>query len=69
MAMFLDMLVKNRGYLNEKDLIELYALCQILPGPTSTQTITSVGYKIGGSGLAFLTLLDDVEFKALTNPC
>lgn len=57
MAMFLDILVKKRAYLNEKDLIELYALCQVLPGPTSTQTITSIGFKIGGPNLAYLTLL------------
>lgn len=56
-AMFLEKLVKKRAYLSEEDLIELYALCQILPGPTSTQTITAIGYKIGGSSLAFLTLL------------
>ncbi len=56
-AMCLDMLVKKRGYLSEEDLIELTALCQILPGPTSTQTITAVGYKIGGPNLAYLTLL------------
>jgi len=55
--MFLDMLVTKRAYLSEEDLIELYALCQILPGPTSTQTITSLGYKIGGPNLAYLTLL------------
>ncbi|MFY0688064.1 MAG: chromate efflux transporter [Cyclobacteriaceae bacterium] len=57
LALFMDMMVAKRGYLNEKDLIELYALCQILPGPTSTQTITALGFKIGGPGLAFLTLL------------
>ncbi|MBV6643847.1 MAG: chromate efflux transporter [Cyclobacteriaceae bacterium] len=57
LAMFLDMMVKKRGYLSEQDLIELYALCQILPGPTSTQTITSLGFKIGGPGLAYLTLV------------
>ncbi|MEQ6168206.1 chromate efflux transporter [Ekhidna sp. MALMAid0563] len=56
-GMFLDLLVSKRGYLTEEDLIELYALCQILPGPTSTQTITALGYKIGGPNLAYLTLL------------
>jgi len=56
-AMFLDILVKKRGYLTEEDLIELNALCNILPGPTSTQTITAIGYKIGGPNLAYLTLL------------
>ncbi len=57
MAMFLDFLVEKRKYLSEEDLIELIALCQILPGPTSTQTITAVGYKIGGIPLALVTLL------------
>ncbi|MEM7107776.1 MAG: chromate efflux transporter [Bacteroidota bacterium] len=56
-AMFLDMLVHKRAYLSEEDLIELTALCQILPGPTSTQTITAIGYKLGGPNLAYLTLL------------
>lgn len=57
LAMLLDMMVTKRGYLSEKDLIELHALCQILPGPTSTQTITAIGFKIGGPSLAYLTLL------------
>jgi chromate transporter len=56
-AMFLDILVKKRGYLSEEDLIELNALCQILPGPTSTQTITAIAFRIGGPNLAYLTLL------------
>ena len=56
-GMFLDMLVKKRGYLSEEELLELFALCQILPGPTSTQTITSIGYRVGGPNLAYLTLL------------
>lgn len=56
-AMLLDLMVKKRGYLNEKELIELHALCQILPGPTSTQTLTAIGFKIGGPSLAYLTLL------------
>lgn len=55
--MFLDRMVKKRRYLSEEDLIELNALCQVLPGPTSTQTITAIGFKIGGPNLAYLTLL------------
>jgi len=50
-------MVNKRGYLTEAELIELNALCQILPGPTSTQTIVALGYRIGGSYLAYLTLL------------
>lgn len=57
LALMLDLMVAKRGYLTEEELMELYALCQILPGPTSTQTITAIGFKIGGPGLAYLTLL------------
>jgi chromate transporter len=55
--MFLKRLVEKRRYLTETELFELQALCQILPGPTSTQTITALGFKIGGPSLAYLTLL------------
>ena len=37
--------------------MELNSLCQILPGPASTQTLTAIGFRIGGPGLAYLTLL------------
>ncbi len=57
LAMFFDLFVKKRGYLTEAELLELNALCQMLPGPTSTQTITALGFKIGGPNLAYLTLL------------
>ena len=56
-AMMFRLLVDRRAYLTEQELIELNALCQILPGPTSTQTITAIGFKIGGPNLAYLTLL------------
>jgi chromate transporter len=56
-ALFLKIFVEKRAYLSEKELIELNALCQVLPGPTSTQTITALGFKIGGPRLAYLTLL------------
>ena len=32
-------------------------MCQILPGPTSTQTITAIGFRVGGIPLAYLSLL------------
>ena len=57
LAMFYDRLVQKRRYLTEGELMELTALCQVLPGPTSTQTITAVGFKIGGPNLAYITLL------------
>jgi chromate transporter len=56
-AMMLKLMVEKRRYLTEKELIELNALCQILPGPTSTQTLTAIGFRVGGASLAYLTLL------------
>ena len=56
-SLILEQFVKQRKYLSEEELIELNALCQFLPGPTSTQTLTAVGYKMGGPRLAFLSLL------------
>ncbi|WP_347160236.1 chromate efflux transporter [Pontibacter chitinilyticus] len=56
-ALMFKLLVEKRRYVTEQELIELNALCQILPGPTSTQTITAIGFKIGGPNLAYLTLL------------
>lgn len=54
---FFKILVHKRSYLSEHELLNLYSFCQILPGPASTQTITAVGFRIGGPRLAFLTLL------------
>jgi chromate transporter len=56
-GVFTDQMVTKKKYLNEDELVELIALTGILPGPSSTQTITSIGYKVGGPLLAFLTLL------------
>lgn len=56
-AMILDRMVKKRRYITEEELVELHALCQLLPGPTSTQTITAIGFKKGGPPLAYLTIL------------
>lgn len=56
LAMVLDTMVTRRGYIKEQELWELNALCQILPGPTSTQTISAIGYRVGGPNLAYLSL-------------
>ena len=56
-AMLFERMVEKRAYLTEEELLELNALCNILPGPTSTQTLTAIGYKYGGPNLAYLTLL------------
>lgn len=57
LAHFHKVLVKKRRYITEAELMELNSLCQILPGPASTQTLIAVGFKIGGPNLAYLTLL------------
>ncbi len=56
-GMFLNYFCERRRYLTESELMELFALCQILPGPSSTQLITAVGYKRGGVVLGLITLL------------
>lgn len=56
-SLMLDLFVERRKYLSEQELLELNALCQILPGPTSTQTLTAIGMKLGGPRLAWLSLL------------
>ncbi len=56
-SVFIDQMVTKKKYLTEEELVELIALCSILPGPTSTQAIVSMGYKTGGPILAFMTLL------------
>lgn len=57
LAHFQKVLVTKRNYLSEADLMELNSLCQVLPGPSSTQTLVAIGYKLGGASLAYLTLL------------
>ncbi len=57
LGVFTEQMVVRGNYLDETELIELAALCSILPGPTSTQTIVSIGYRTGGPLLALLTML------------
>lgn len=57
LSMFMEVLVDKRKYLTSSELVELNALCSVLPGPTSTQTLTATAFKIGGPRLAILTLL------------
>jgi chromate transporter len=57
LAHFHKVLVSKRKYLSEEDLMELNSLCQMLPGPASTQTLTAIGFRMGGPLLAYLTLL------------
>ena len=56
-GVFTEQMVIKKKYLTEEEMIELIALTAFLPGPSSTQTLVSIGYKTGGPTLAFLTLL------------
>ncbi len=56
-AMMMKTFVKQTPYITENELLEYNAFCQLLPGASSTQTLTLIGYKRGGIPLAVLTLL------------
>src|SRR4051812_49786725 len=55
--MMLKTFVHRRRDVTEKELLEYNAFCQMLPGASSTQTLTLIGYKRGGLPLAVLTLI------------
>lgn len=57
MGMMMKSFVKRRPYVSEDELVEYNSFCQLLPGASSTQTVTLIGYKRGGVPLAVLTLL------------
>lgn len=49
--------VEKKRVITEDELIEYNSFCQLLPGASSTQVLTLIGFKRGGIGLALLTLL------------
>ncbi len=51
-GMMLKNFVNKRKYISETELLELNALTQILPGPSSTQTLVGIAYKLGGLPMA-----------------
>lgn len=50
-------LVDKHRFFTLDTLTEVNAFCSILPGPSTTQTITILGWKQGGPMMAFLSLL------------
>lgn len=56
-AMMMKIFVDKTPYLTKEELLEYNAFCNLLPGASSTQTITLIGYKRGGLPLAILTLI------------
>lgn len=56
-GIFSSILVDQRKYLTEEELTEMIGLYALVPGPSSTQTMTAIGYYVGGPVLAMLTFL------------
>lgn len=56
-GMMLKYFVQRRRDVTEEELVEYNSFCQLLPGASSTQTLTLIGYKRGGVLLAVITLI------------
>lgn len=56
-GVFSSILVEKKNYLTEEELTEMIGLFALVPGPSSTQTITAIGYYVGGPILALFTFL------------
>src|SRR5450631_2777848 len=57
LGMMMKTFVHRRRDITQEELMDYNAFCQLLPGASSTQTLTLIGYKRGGVVLAVLTLL------------
>ncbi len=57
LAMMLKTFVNKRRYISDIELLELNALTQVLPGPSSTQTLVGIAYKVGGLGIALAAFM------------
>lgn len=56
-AMMIKTFVHRRHDVTETELLDYNSFCQLLPGASSTQVLTLIGYKRGRAPLAVLTLL------------
>src|SRR6201992_1677647 len=57
LGMMMKTFVHRRRDGTEEELMDYNAFCQLLPGASSPQTLTLIGYKRGGVVLAMLTLI------------
>lgn len=55
-GMMLKTFVHGRKDLTEEELLDYNSFCNLLPGASSTQILTLIGYKRGGVPLAVITL-------------
>lgn len=57
LGMMMKTFVDKRRDVTKEELMEYVSFCQMLPGASSTQTLTLIGYKRGGIPLAIATLI------------
>jgi chromate transporter len=57
LGMMMKTFVDKRRDVTQQELLDYNAFCQLLPGASSTQTLTLIGYKRGGLILAIFTLI------------
>ena len=57
LGMVMKTFVDKRKDLTKEELLEYFSFCQMLPGASSTQILTLIGYKRGGVPLAILTII------------
>lgn len=57
LGMMMKTFVDKRKDVTKEELMEYVSFCQMLPGASSTQTLTLIGYKRGGISLAIITLI------------
>ncbi len=57
LGMMIKTFVDKRRDVTKEELMDYVSFCQLLPGASSTQTITLIGYKRGGVSLAVITLI------------
>lgn len=57
LGMMMKTFVHQRKDVTEEELLDYNGFCQMLPGASSTQVLTLIGYKRGGVLLSILTLI------------
>ena len=57
LGMMMKTFVDRRRDVTKEELMDYVSFCQLLPGASSTQTITLIGFKRGGVPLAVVTLI------------
>lgn len=50
-------MVDNKGWISEKDILEIVAISESTPGPIAVNSATFVGYQVGGVMGSFLATL------------